>query len=42
MCQKEADILSNSIDSDLTALIWVYTVCPDMSIKKIGIITVKR
>ena len=34
--------MANSIDPDQTAasLIWVYTVCPDLSVGKLRIITV--
>ena len=38
---KHADRLANSTDPDQTApVIWVYTVCPDLSFQKLGIITV--
>ena len=40
MPQKGADGMANSVDSGQTALIWVYTVCPDLSVRKLGIITV--
>ena len=31
-CQKDANAIANSVDPDLTALIWVCTVCPDLSV----------
>ena len=43
MCAKDADGLANSVDLDQTApsnLIWIYTVCPDLSVKIFSIITV--
>ena len=36
----EADEIANSEDPDQTALIWVYTVCPDLSVRKRRSITV--
>ena len=38
MCPKDADGMTNSVDPAQTALNWIYTVCPDLSIKKIRII----
>ena len=42
MCPKCADGMANSVDTDQTAprrsLIWVYTVCPDLSVGKHRII----
>ena len=50
MSPKEADRMANSVDPDQTApwsdcspwssLIWVYTVCPDLSVRKLRNITV--
>ena len=43
MCPNDADRTANSVDPDQTAplgLIWVYTVCPDLSIRKLRKITV--
>ena len=46
MCPKDAEWIANSVDPDQTAplgavcLIWVYTVCPGLSIWKLRIITV--
>ena len=43
--QKDAYRIANSEDADQTApssLIWVCTVCPDMSVRQIRIITVYR
>ena len=31
---KDGDGMANSVDSDQTALIWVYIVCPDLSVRK--------
>ena len=44
---KDADKIANSVDPDQTAplissLIWVYTVCPEFSVRKLGIITVVK
>ena len=45
MHPKDAEGIANSVDPDQTAprsrLIWVCTVCPDMSIRKLRKITVK-
>ena len=43
--QKDANGIANSVDPDQTAptrssLIWVCTVCPDQSVRKLRIITV--
>ena len=42
MCAKDADGMADSVDLDQTApwcsLIWVYTVCPDFSVRKLRII----
>ena len=44
MCPKDADRMANNVDPVQTApkssLIWVYTVCTDLSVWKLGIITV--
>ena len=43
MCPKDADQMANSGDPDQTAqssLIWVYNVCPGLSVQKLGIIMV--
>ena len=37
---KDADRMANSEDTDQTAPPWVYTVCPDLSVRKRRIITV--
>ena len=45
-CQKDANVIANSEDPDQTAplgassLIWVCTVCPDISVRKLRFITV--
>ena len=44
MCPKDAGGMANSVDLDQTAmsnLIRVYTVCPDLSVRKLRIITVR-
>ena len=44
MSPNDADGMANSVDSDQTAprsLIWVSTVCPGISVRKLRIITVK-
>ena len=44
MSQKDADGMANSADPDQTAprssLIWVCTICPGLSVRKLRIITV--
>ena len=44
MCPNDADGMANSVDPDQTAprssLIWVCTVYPDISVRKLRIITV--
>ena len=44
MSPNDADGMANSADPDQTAprnsLIWVYTVCPDLSVQKLRIVTV--
>ena len=41
MHPKDAEGIANSVDPDQTALlIWVCTVCPDLSVRKLRIITV--
>ena len=44
MSSKDADRMANSVDPDQTAplgsLIWVCTVCPGISVRKLRIITV--
>ena len=41
MLLKDADGIANSVDPDQTALIWVCTVCPGLSVRKLRIIMVK-
>ena len=42
MSPNDADGMANSVDPDQTmsSLIWVCTVCPDLSVRKLRIITV--
>ena len=43
MDPQDADRMVNNVDPGQTAvcsLIWVYTVCPDLSVRKLRIITV--
>ena len=41
MRPKDAEGIANSVDPDHTArLLWVCTVCPDLSVRKLGNITV--
>ena len=44
MCPKDAEGIANSVGPDQTAprssLIWVCTVCPGLSVRKLRIITV--
>ena len=44
MCPKDADGTADSVDTVQTAprssLIWVYIVCPDLSVRKLSIIMV--
>ena len=41
MSPNDADGMANSVDPDQTApLIWVCTVCPGISVRKLRIITV--
>ena len=43
MHPKDADGIANSVDPDQTApLIWVCTVCPDLSVRKLRNITVPK
>ena len=35
MHPKDADGMANSVDPDLSSLIWVYTICPDLPVRKI-------
>ena len=43
MGPKDAEGIVNSVDPDQTApLIWVYTVCPGISVRKLRIIMVSR
>ena len=45
MQPKDAEGFTNSVDPDQTArssLIWVYTVCPDLSVRKLRIFTVSQ
>ena len=39
MSPNDADGISNSVDPDQTSLIWVCTVCPGISFRKLRIIT---
>ena len=41
MCPNDADGMANSVAPDQTAPIWVCTVCPGISVRKLRIITVK-
>ena len=43
-CQKDANGIANSGDPDQTAprLIWVCTVCPDVSVQKLRLIMVSQ
>ena len=40
MWPKDAEGVANSIDTDQSGLIWVYTVCRGLSVRKLRIITV--
>ena len=41
MSPKDAEGMANSVDPDQrSSLIWVYTVCSDLSVRKLRIITV--
>ena len=40
MSPNDAEGMANSVDPDQTALIWVCTVCPDLSVQKLRNITV--
>ena len=40
MSPKDADGMANSVDPDQSSLIWVYTVCPGLSVRKLSIIMV--
>ena len=40
MSPNDADGLANSVDPDQSSLIWVCTVCPGISVRKLRIITV--
>ena len=40
MRPNDADGMANSVDPDQTALIWVFTVCSDLSVRKFRNITV--
>ena len=44
MCPKDVDKIANSVDPDQTrsSLIWVFTVCPDLSVWKLRNNTVIR
>ena len=42
MSPNDADGMANSVDPDQTALIWICTVCPGISVQKLRIITVFR
>ena len=39
-CQNGANGIANSEDPDQTAPIWVCTVCPDVSVRKLRVIKV--
>ena len=34
MQPKDADRMANSVYPDRNSLIWIYTVCPDLSVRK--------
>ena len=38
MHPKDAEEMASSVDLDQTALIWVYTVCPDLPVQKFRLI----
>ena len=38
VCPKDAGGMANSVDSDQTAPIWVFTVCLDLSVQKLTVI----
>ena len=40
MRPKDADRIANSVDPERSSLIWVYTVCLDLPVQKLRIITV--
>ena len=42
MCPNDAEGVASSVDPDQSSLIWVYTVCLDMSVRKLRIIMVLR
>ena len=48
MGPKDVEGMANSVDPDQTALfsrsslIWIHTVCPDLSVRKLRIIAVSR
>ena len=42
MSPKDADGIANSVVPDQSSLIWVCTVCPDLSVRRLRIITVLR
>ena len=42
MSPNDADGMANSVDPDQCSLIWVCTVCPGISVRKLRIITVNR
>ena len=42
MHPKDAPGIANSVDHDLGAMIWVCTVCPDLSVRKLWNITVRE
>ena len=39
MCPKDADGMANSVDPDQSNLIWIYTVCPGLSVQELRSIT---
>ena len=40
MSPNDADRMANSVDTDQTAPLWVCTVCPGISVRKLWIIMV--
>ena len=42
MSPKDAEGIANSVDRDETALLWVCTVCPYLSVQRLRIITVSQ
>ena len=45
MCPKDADRMANNVDPDQTVslgAVWVYIVCPDLSVRKLKNITISQ